>query len=137
MTYTTGGDIRVTRSSNLAQWAQTGVQVWAPNGQDYGAIWAPELHRVNGSFYIYAALTRASGDNRDHRMYAFRGRSTTDPTQPFDVSQINCNVASVHLAANLGLSKMMTPSAGTPALGLLAYAEFRAATNIRMPNFIR
>ncbi|KAH7107358.1 glycoside hydrolase family 43 protein [Auriculariales sp. MPI-PUGE-AT-0066] len=89
MTYTTGGDIRVTRSSNLAQWAETGVQVWAPNGQDYGSIWAPELHVVNGTFYIYAAMTRSNGNNADHRMFAFRGRSTTDPLQAFDlVSQV-------------------------------------------------
>ena len=71
-------------SSNLAQWAQSGTQVYNPSGK-YGSVWAPELHYINGAFYIYVAMTTPDGNNANHRMYVLKGRSTTDPTQPFDV----------------------------------------------------
>lgn len=87
MTYTTGGNIRVLSSSNLAQWPETGTLVWSPGGK-YGAIWAPELHFINGAFYIYAAMATPDGKNANHRMYVFKGTSTTDPTKPFNVSPV-------------------------------------------------
>lgn len=37
LTYTTGGDVRVTKSSNLAQWAQTGTQVFNAAGR-FGSV---------------------------------------------------------------------------------------------------
>ncbi|KZV99129.1 glycoside hydrolase family 43 protein [Exidia glandulosa HHB12029] len=84
LTYTTGGDVRVTKSSNLAQWAQTGTQVFNAAGR-FGSVWAPELHFIQGAFYIYVAMTTTDGNNANHRMYVLKGRSTTDPTQPFDL----------------------------------------------------
>ena len=33
--YTTGGDVRVTKSSNLAQWAQTGTVVYRVRQENY------------------------------------------------------------------------------------------------------
>ena len=47
-------------------------------------MWAPELHFIQGAFYIYVAMAK-NGNNAEHRMYVLKGRSTTDPTQPFDV----------------------------------------------------
>ena len=44
---------------------------------------APELHQINGEFYIYAAMD--NGNNNNHRMYVWQGTSTTDPTQPFNL----------------------------------------------------
>ncbi|MGC8823893.1 MAG: glycoside hydrolase family 43 protein [Bacteroidales bacterium] len=41
-------------------------------------IWAPELHYVRGTWYIYFAAD--DGDNRNHRMYVLRGG--TDPSNP-------------------------------------------------------
>lgn len=41
-------------------------------------IWAPELHYINGAWYIYYA--KDDGDNVNHRMYVMENTSA-DPTQ--------------------------------------------------------
>lgn len=43
-------------------------------------LWAPELHYINGEWYIYFAGN--TGVYQSHRMYALKG-SSQDPTQPF------------------------------------------------------
>ncbi len=54
--------------------------VWsAPAGTDYSKeLWAPELHFLEGHWYIYFAAD--DGNNANHRMYALRGGS--DPADP-------------------------------------------------------
>ena len=48
--------------------------------------WAPELHYLNGEWYIYVAAD--DGNNETHRMYVLKGTSQ-DPTEPFEyVGQI-------------------------------------------------
>jgi len=56
--------------------------VWTPDpGTSYShEIWAPELHFLNGKWYIYVAAD--NGDNNNHRMYVLEGTSL-DPLQPF------------------------------------------------------
>ena len=46
------------------------ICVWtAPESGEYSKeIWAPELHFINGRFYIYFAAD--NGENKNHRMYA-------------------------------------------------------------------
>lgn len=48
-------------------------KVWqAPAGKEYSKeIWAPELHYLNGKWYIYFAAD--SGKNEDHRMFCLEG----------------------------------------------------------------
>ena len=43
--------------------------------------WAPELHYLNGEWYIYVAAD--DGKNENHRMCVFKG-TTQDPTDPFE-----------------------------------------------------
>ena len=43
--------------------------------------WAPELHYINGEWYIYVAAD--DGNNETHRMYVLKGTSQ-DPTEPFE-----------------------------------------------------
>ncbi len=53
----------------------------APRGQMYSKeYWAPELHYINGKWYIYVAAD--DGTNANHRMYVLQGISQ-DPTKPF------------------------------------------------------
>ena len=48
--------------------------------------WAPELHYINGEWYIYVACD--DGNNETHRMYVLKG-TTQNPTDPFEyVGQI-------------------------------------------------
>ncbi len=54
----------------------------APEGTAYSAeYWAPELHYINGEWYIYVAAD--DGNNETHRMYVLKGTSQ-DPTKPFE-----------------------------------------------------
>ena len=62
--------------------------VWQPpKDTSYSEeIWAPELHYIDGEWYIYFAAT--DGPNENHRMYVLKGTSQ-DPTEPFEfVGQI-------------------------------------------------
>lgn len=74
-------DICIKRSrslSGLAQAPWTGV--WshagdgAPNGKD---IWAPELHHLDGRWYIYYAAD--DGDNDQHRLYVLEADRPEGP----------------------------------------------------------
>ena len=57
-------------------------RVWQPpEGTPYSKqIWAPELHFLQGKWYIYVAAD--DGDNANHRMYVLEGTSS-DPQKPF------------------------------------------------------
>ena len=54
--------------------------VWTPpEGQPYSReLWAPELHRLDGKWYIYFAAD--AGHNEDHRIYVVENGSE-DPTE--------------------------------------------------------
>ncbi len=55
----------------------------APEDTAYSAeYWAPELHYINGAWYIYVAAD--DGNNETHRMYVLKG-TTQDPTDPFEM----------------------------------------------------
>ena len=54
-----------------------------PEGTMYSSeYWAPELHYIDGAWYIYVAAD--DGNNENHRMYVLRG-TTQDPTDPFEM----------------------------------------------------
>ncbi|MBA4146581.1 MAG: glycoside hydrolase family 43 protein [Verrucomicrobia bacterium] len=55
-----------------------GVQVWAPpqRGMNSRSIWAPELHFIDGRWFIYYAAD--NGKNANHRMWVLESR-TSDP----------------------------------------------------------
>ena len=59
------------------------VRVWLPpSGTNYSKeIWAPELHYLNGEWYIYFAAD--DGKNENHRMYVLKG-ATQNPLDEFD-----------------------------------------------------
>lgn len=76
--------IRVRRIDDLQDIKTTdGSLVWAPpKGTMYSEeLWAPELHYIDGQWYIYVAAS--NGENHNHRMYVLRGTSQ-DPTDPFE-----------------------------------------------------
>lgn len=56
--------------------------VWrAPADTDHSKqVWAPELHFIQGKWYVYVAAD--DGDNASHRMYVLEGTSD-DPQAPF------------------------------------------------------
>ncbi|WP_300600449.1 family 43 glycosylhydrolase [Niabella sp.] len=54
--------------------------VWTTAGSGLSQVWAPELHYLNGSWYVYFTAT-PDGTDFGHRMYYMRNTDTdTDPT---------------------------------------------------------
>ncbi len=83
--YSHRGCIWVHRGQTIQETVQfEGQQVWRPEpGQAYSKeLWAPELHKVAGQWYIYVAAD--DGRNENHRMVVLQSR-TGDPTGPFDL----------------------------------------------------
>jgi len=79
--WTTGGDVRLWRSPTLTGIAGGESKVlWTPpaSGPKSRDIWAPELHRLRGKWYVYYAAD--DGQNRNHRMYALEN----DAADPFE-----------------------------------------------------
>ncbi|PIH60655.1 family 43 glycosylhydrolase [Paenibacillus sp. LK1] len=74
-TKTTGGNVTIWKSAQL-----TTVDAAPTTVVNTGCcgIWAPELHYINGAWYIYYA--KDDGDNVNHRMYVMENTSA-DPTQ--------------------------------------------------------
>jgi GH43 family beta-xylosidase len=78
-----GSSIRIDRAERLedihsSDPASTTITAWtAPPGMPYSSnIWAPELHQINGKWYIYVAAD--NGANENHRMYVLE-RDSPDP----------------------------------------------------------
>ncbi|MFS0723662.1 family 43 glycosylhydrolase [Paenibacillus sp. 1P07SE] len=75
-THTTGGNVTLWRSRTI-----TGLEggdrivAWTPpRGTMYSSnIWAPEIHHVQGKWYIYFAAD--NGTNANHRMYVLENES--------------------------------------------------------------
>jgi GH43 family beta-xylosidase len=75
--------VRVSRAARLQDVARAEpAVVWAPRrGTPWSReLWAPELHRLDGRFYVYVAAS--DGRNRNHRMYVLEG-DPVDPQRPF------------------------------------------------------
>lgn len=80
-THTTGGNVTLWRSKTI-----TGIDagekavVWTPtkNTMYSSNIWAPELHYLDGKWYIYFAAD--NGTNANHRMYVLENASSNPLT---------------------------------------------------------
>lgn len=74
-TKTTGGNVTIWKSAQLST-----IDAAPTTVVETGccSIWAPELHYINGAWYIYYA--KDDGDNVNHRMYVMENTSA-DPMQ--------------------------------------------------------
>ena len=76
MTASTNDDVTLWRSTSL-----TGIGggekkvIWTPpkSGPTSKNLWAPEIHWLNGKWYVYVAAD--DGDNANHRMYVLENAS--------------------------------------------------------------
>ncbi|MBE6585592.1 MAG: glycosyl hydrolase family 43 [Ruminococcaceae bacterium] len=82
--YSIGNGVSVAEVSSIHQLVMRGRRVYAaPSGTAYSSeYWAPELHYINGEWYIYVAAD--DGDNYHHRMYVLKG-TTQNPLDPFEM----------------------------------------------------
>lgn len=63
---------------------ENGKLVFNRKVHGYENVWAPELHYIDGEWYIYVAMCKGTTDNAAHRMYCLKGTSQ-DPTDPFEM----------------------------------------------------
>ncbi len=80
--YAGGGGVNVKEMSSTTDLNKNGKCVWTPSTTSPARkeIWAPELHYIDGSWYIYVAAD--DGKNENHRMYVLR-RDNEDPVGRF------------------------------------------------------
>ncbi len=82
--FSTGVSIYISSFDSLSNVTLKGAKcVFAPmNGTEYSRdIWAPELHFIDGSWYIYFAA--CDGNNENHRMFVLKSK-TEDPMGEYD-----------------------------------------------------
>ncbi len=80
---TDGGAFYVCKSDSLATLNSDPVLVYTPGeGEPGDGIWAPELHYIQGEWYIYYTAYFAGQANEQHRTYVLKGTSQ-DPQDPF------------------------------------------------------
>ena len=80
-TSTSGSNLFIRKGRNLDELALSERKIiWTPpEGTSYSKqIWAPELHFLNGKWYMYFAAD--DGNNSNHRMYVIEN-SSSDPLQ--------------------------------------------------------
>jgi GH43 family beta-xylosidase len=78
--YSIGSGVAVRTSDSVATLGagEETVAYRAPGGTPYSlAWWAPEMHYLDGAWYIYAAAS--DGSNETHRMYVLKSDSPTGP----------------------------------------------------------
>jgi GH43 family beta-xylosidase len=78
-----GGKVWVGKAARLQEIGrEPGAVVWTPppNTPYSREIWAPELHRLDGRWYVYVAAD--DGNNSNHRMVVLEG-DAEDPQKPF------------------------------------------------------
>ena len=83
--FANGNTLHVSSFESLAKMdiSNAATVYTAPAGTAYSSnYWAPELHYIDGSWYIYVAAD--NGDNFNHRMYVLKG-TTQDPRDPFEM----------------------------------------------------
>src|SRR5215213_3353681 len=72
-------DIYIRKAEHFLNIGQDeGVRVWTPprRGMNSKNVWAPELHFINGKWFIYYAAD--NGKNENHRMWVLESK-TSDP----------------------------------------------------------
>lgn len=80
-TQTTGKDLTLWATQDMADLAHAAKRVvWTPSASGPAShdIWAPELHRLDGRWYLYFAAD--SGKNETHRLFVLENASD-DPLQ--------------------------------------------------------
>jgi len=80
--HTHGDRLAIRRTRDVSKLAQAEeVTVWTPpaTGPNALSIWAPELHRIDGKWFIYYSAAASGQDNDDHRGVFVLENASADP----------------------------------------------------------
>ncbi|GGB20768.1 glycosyl hydrolase family 43 [Sphingomonas metalli] len=83
-THTLGDRIGLWRTRDVTDLGHAEYRtIWTPpaQGPNAHAIWAPELHRLNGKWYLYYSATASGFDDDAHRGVFVLENESTDPLQ--------------------------------------------------------
>src|SRR3546814_10411446 len=83
-THTLGDRLMLWRTDNIADLAKAEKRVvWTPpaKGPNAHSIWAPELHRIDGKWYLYYSATASGFKDDAHRAVFVLENSGVDPMQ--------------------------------------------------------
>lgn len=86
VTYTTGRNLLLMRTDKMSELKNGASKVvWVPpaSGMNSAEIWAPELHRIDGKWYLYYAAS--DGQNKNHKMWVLENTAQ----DPFEGSWID------------------------------------------------
>ncbi|KQS02216.1 alpha-N-arabinofuranosidase [Sphingomonas sp. Leaf357] len=81
---TLGNRLAIRKTRDLARLAEAPeTTVWTPpaTGPNAQSIWAPELHRIGGAWYIYYTAAEAGHDDDAHRGIFVLENTGDDPTE--------------------------------------------------------
>jgi len=81
-THTLGNRIALWRTNDIADLVHAEQRtVWTPPeiGPNAHSIWAPELHRIDGKWYIYYSAAASGYDDDDHRGVFVLENASADP----------------------------------------------------------
>ena len=81
---TRGDRLAIRRTDDLARLADAPeTVVWRPpaSGANAHSIWAPELHRIDGKWYIYYTATASGHEDDAHRAVFVLENANADPTR--------------------------------------------------------
>lgn len=86
MTFTAGDRVEIWTSPHLLDFERTARKTTIfrppPNTTYSGGLWAPELHALDGRWYVYFAAENPREGNKSHRTYVLGGPpASQDPTQ--------------------------------------------------------
>jgi GH43 family beta-xylosidase len=80
--HTLGNRIAIRRTTDVARLAEAKeVTVWTPpaTGPNARSIWAPELHRIDGKWYLYYSAADSEHNDDDHRGVFVLENAAADP----------------------------------------------------------
>ena len=86
LTYTRGREVRVYRSKHIDGIMDgDSVQAFAvgPEHGVYGSVWAPEMHKIGGLWYIYTCGSTEPEGREERRLFVLKSK-TSDPFDGFE-----------------------------------------------------
>ncbi len=81
--HTLGNKITIWKTDDLTALDKAKRKTWVPprNAANSISIWAPELHKIAGKWYLYYTAAAAGADDDDHRGVFVLENDNADPTE--------------------------------------------------------
>ena len=97
--YTTGGDVTIRKSFYLNEIGKAeGVKVWdyaTANSVVKGHVWAPELHRINGKWYVYTCGSLTADQRSENMRMIVLQAFSDDPQSDYAFKAVIADVPAI------------------------------------------